>query len=179
MIRIIDIYLFHHAGQLNFYLFKVVNLYMLLYIALVVFFCFFYTAITLNPMDLADNLKKSGAFIPGIKPGKHTADYIDHILVRITVVGALILVVVALVPDLLKLGHWMADYYYASLGETYFAMIPSGLTKSPRSVLEPMAGVSDADLETVLARFHLRSSLRHQYMSNASGMIHSQPTINR
>lgn len=84
-----------------FNLLKAINMYSLSYILLTVFFCFFYTAITLNPVDLADNLKKSGAFIPGIKPGKHTADYVDHILVRITVVGALLLVVVAMVPEIL------------------------------------------------------------------------------
>jgi len=87
-----------------FNLFKVVNLYILIYMALIIFFCFFYTAITLNPVDLADNLKKSGAFIPGIKPGKHTADFVDHILVRITVVGSLILIVVAMVPEILMVG---------------------------------------------------------------------------
>jgi preprotein translocase subunit SecY len=84
-----------------FSLLEVINLYTLAYIVLTAFFCFFYTAITLNPVDLADNLKKSGAFVPGVKPGKHTADYIDHILVRITVVGASLLIAVALVPDVL------------------------------------------------------------------------------
>ena len=84
-----------------FNLLKAVNFYTVAYVVLTGFFCYFYTAITLNPVDLADNLKKSGAFIPGIKPGKHTADYIDHILVRITTVGALFLVFIALVPELL------------------------------------------------------------------------------
>jgi preprotein translocase subunit SecY len=84
-----------------FNLLKVINIYTLAYIVLTAFFCFFYTAITLNPLDLAENLKKSGAFVPGIKPGKHTADFIDHILVRITVVGAFFLIVVALVPEIL------------------------------------------------------------------------------
>ncbi len=84
-----------------FNLLEVINLYTLAYIVLTGFFCFFYTAITLNPVDLADNLKKSGAFVPGVKPGKHTADYIDHILVRITVVGAFFLISIALVPDIL------------------------------------------------------------------------------
>ncbi len=78
-----------------------VNLYTVLYVILTVFFCYFYTAITLNPIDLADNLKKSNAFIPGIKPGKHTADYINDILVRITTVGASLLVLIALVPEIL------------------------------------------------------------------------------
>jgi preprotein translocase subunit SecY len=88
-----------------FSLLKVVNVYSISYIALTVFFCFFYTAITLNPLDLADNLKKSGAFIPGIKPGKHTADYLDHVMVRITVVGAGFLVVVAMVPEVLHVAY--------------------------------------------------------------------------
>lgn len=87
-----------------FLLLKVVNVYTILYIILTAFFCFFYTAITLNPVELADNLKKQGAFVPGIKPGKHTADFVDHILVRITVVGAAILILVALIPEVLYVG---------------------------------------------------------------------------
>ena len=74
-------------------------LYMVLYGILIVFFCFFYTAIVFNPTDTADNLKKGGGFIPGIRPGKRTADYIDHVLTRLTVVGAIYLAVVCLVPE--------------------------------------------------------------------------------
>ncbi len=88
-----------------FAVFRIVNFYTVAYVFLTVAFCFFYTAITLNPVDLADNLKKSNAFIPGIKPGKHTADYVDHILMRITVVGAAILVVIALVPEVLYVSY--------------------------------------------------------------------------
>ncbi len=87
-----------------FLLLRVINVYTVLYIILTGLFCFFYTAITLNPVDLADNLKKSNAFIPGIKPGKHTADYIDFILMRVTLVGAAILIAVALVPEVLWVG---------------------------------------------------------------------------
>ena len=60
-------------------------LYMVLYVALIMFFAFFYTAIVFNPQETADNLKKHGGFIPGIRPGERTADYIDHVLTRITV----------------------------------------------------------------------------------------------
>jgi preprotein translocase subunit SecY len=74
-------------------------LFMLLYAALIIFFCFFYTAIVVNPDDLADNLKKFGGFIPGIRPGKNTADYIDFVLTRLTVVGALYLTAVCLLPE--------------------------------------------------------------------------------
>ncbi len=74
-------------------------LYMALYGLLIVFFCFFYTAIVFNPVDTADNLKKYGGFIPGIRPGKRTADYIDYVLTRLTAVGALYMVFVCLVPE--------------------------------------------------------------------------------
>jgi preprotein translocase subunit SecY len=76
-------------------------LYMILYAALMAFFAFFYTAIVFNPTETADNLKKHGGFIPGIRPGERTAEYIDYVLTRITVVGALYLVVVCLLPELL------------------------------------------------------------------------------
>jgi len=76
-------------------------LYMLLYAAMIVFFAFFYTAIVFNPTDTADNLKKHGGFIPGIRPGQRTAEYIDYVLTRVTVVGAIYLVVVCLLPEFL------------------------------------------------------------------------------
>ena len=76
-------------------------LYLSLYIGGIVFFCFFYTAIVFNPEDTADNLKKYGGFIPGIRPGQRTAEYIDYVLTRLTVVGAAYLAMVALLPELL------------------------------------------------------------------------------
>lgn len=74
-------------------------LYLFMYAALIIFFAFFYTALVFNPKDTADNLKKQGGFIPGIRPGDRTADYIEHVLTRITVVGALYLVIVCLIPE--------------------------------------------------------------------------------
>ena len=76
-------------------------LFMLLYAALIIFFCFFYTAIVFNPADTADNLKKYGGFIPGIRPGKNTAEYLDFVLTRLTAVGALYLTAVCLMPEFL------------------------------------------------------------------------------
>ena len=73
-------------------------LYMLLYVVGIVFFAYFYTAIIFNPDDVAENMRKYGGFIPGIRPGKRTAEYIDTILARITLVGALYLAAVALLP---------------------------------------------------------------------------------
>ncbi len=76
-------------------------LYMSLFTLFIVFFCFFYTAIVFNPKDTADNLKKNGAFIPGIRPGQRTSDYLDFVLSRITVVGAIYVTLVCLLPQYL------------------------------------------------------------------------------
>jgi len=76
-------------------------LYMLLYVALIIFFAFFYTASVFNPVDTADNLKKYGGFIPGIRPGEKTAQFIDKVLTRITVIGAMYLAVICLIPEVL------------------------------------------------------------------------------
>src|SRR5688572_17490453 len=76
-------------------------LYMFLYAALIAFFAFFYTAIVFNPQETADNLKKHGGFIPGIRPGERTADYIDNVLTRVTVLGAAYLVLICLIPEFL------------------------------------------------------------------------------
>jgi len=76
-------------------------LYTVLYVSLIVFFCFFYTAVVLNPVDMADNMKKYGGFIPGIRPGQRTSDYVYNVLTRITFAGALYLAVVCVIPELL------------------------------------------------------------------------------
>ncbi|MGY8986624.1 MAG: preprotein translocase subunit SecY [Sphingomonadales bacterium] len=76
-------------------------LYLALYIGLIVFFAFFYTAVVFNPQDTADNLKKYGGFIPGIRPGERTAEYLDYVLDRLTVVGAIYLSVICVIPELL------------------------------------------------------------------------------
>jgi preprotein translocase subunit SecY len=76
-------------------------LYILLYVALIVFFCFFYTAVVFNPEETADNLKRYGGFIPGIRPGQRTAEYLDYVLTRLTVVGAAYLSLVCVIPELL------------------------------------------------------------------------------
>ena len=76
-------------------------LYLILYTTGIVFFCFFYTSVVFNPVDTADNLKKYGGFVPGIRPGKNTAEYLDFVLTRLTTVGAIYLTAVALLPELL------------------------------------------------------------------------------
>ncbi len=85
--------------------------YVLLYAAAIIFFCFFYTALMFNPRETADNLKRSGAFIPGIRPGEQTARYIDTILGRLTMVGALYITSVSLLPEFMIL-YWSVPFYF-------------------------------------------------------------------
>ena len=76
-------------------------LYYMLYLSMIIFFCFFYTAVTFKPDDIAENLKKNGGFIPGIRPGRRTAEFIDYTMTRLTVIGAIYLSGVCLMPDIL------------------------------------------------------------------------------
>ncbi len=85
--------------------------YVMLYAAAIVFFCFFYTALVFNSRETADNLKKSGAFIPGIRPGEHTAKYIDKILLRLTLAGAIYITFVCLLPEFLILKYNVPFYF--------------------------------------------------------------------
>jgi len=85
--------------------------YMTLYVLLIVFFCFFYTAVTFNPVDVADNLKKNGGFIPGIRPGKKTAEYIDRVLTRITFGGACYIASVCVLPTIL-MTRFKVPFYF-------------------------------------------------------------------
>jgi len=85
--------------------------YILLYAAAIIFFCFFYTALVFNSRDTAENLKKSGAFVPGIRPGEQTARYIDKILMRLTLAGAIYISAVCLLPELLVL-KWNVPFYF-------------------------------------------------------------------
>ncbi len=87
--------------SLNQYLAHGKPLYMLLYAAGIIFFCFFYTAVVFNPEETSENLKKNGGFIPGIRPGKNTATYLDYVLTRITVIGAIYITIVCVIPEYL------------------------------------------------------------------------------
>jgi len=86
-------------------------IYVMLYAGLIIFFCFFYTALQYNPKETADNLKKSGAFVPGIRPGEQTARYIEKILTRLTLVGAVYVTLVCLLPEFLIL-KWNVPFYF-------------------------------------------------------------------
>ena len=98
-------------GTITAYLAHGQPLYMGLYVGLILFFTFFYTAIVFNPTETADNLRKYGGFIPGIRPGKNTADYLDYVLTRITVLGAIYLAAVCLLPEIL-ISEYAVPFYF-------------------------------------------------------------------
>ncbi|MGH9256710.1 MAG: preprotein translocase subunit SecY [Vicinamibacterales bacterium] len=102
-------------------------LYNLLYVVGIIFFCYFYTAIIFNPDDVAENMRKYGGFVPGIRPGKRTAEYIDTILARLTLVGALYLACVALLPEFLLTGFRVAPIPF--IGEQLDAILPTWFTQ--------------------------------------------------
>ncbi len=86
-------------------------LYVMLYAAAIIFFCFFYTALQFNPRETADNLKRSGAFIPGIRPGEQTSRYIDKVMTRLTLAGALYITFICLIPEFMML-TWNVQFYF-------------------------------------------------------------------
>jgi preprotein translocase subunit SecY len=86
-----------------------------LYVAFIIFFCYFYTAVTFNPVDVADNMKKYGGFVPGIRPGKRTAEYIDKILTRITLGGAIYVSVICVLPSIL-ISRFNVPFYFGGTG---------------------------------------------------------------
>lgn len=91
--------------------------YMSLYVLLIIFFAFFYTAMVFNPVDVADNLKKFGGFVPGVRPGRETAEYIDHVLTRITFAGAVYLSMVCILPTLIQKGiSNQVPFYFGGTG---------------------------------------------------------------
>src|SRR5687768_1696112 len=99
----------------------------LLYIAGIIFFCYFYTAIIFNPDDVAENMRKYGGFIPGIRPGKRTAEHIDTILTRITLVGAIYLAIVAILPQFLITGFRVTQI--PVIGERLYSVLPRFITE--------------------------------------------------
>jgi preprotein translocase subunit SecY len=102
-------------------------LYNLLYISLIIFFAYFYTAIIFNPDDVAENMRKYGGFVPGIRPGKRTAEYIDTILTRITLAGAVYLALIAILPNFLITGFRVAPIPF--IGDWLDAALPSFITQ--------------------------------------------------
>lgn len=102
-------------------------LYNLLYVAGIIFFCYFYTSIVFNPNEVADNMRKYGGFIPGIRPGKRTAEYVNTILTRITLVGALYLALIAIIPEFMLVGFHVQSIPW--IGPRLDAVLPQFVTQ--------------------------------------------------
>lgn len=105
-------------------------LYNLLYVSGIIFFCYFYTSIIFNPNEVADNMRKYGGFIPGIRPGKRTADYVNTILTRITLVGALYLALIAVIPEFMMVGFHVQNIPF--IGPSLDAALPQFITQGLR-----------------------------------------------
>lgn len=115
-------------------LLKICNMYTLLESILTGFFCYFYTAITFNPVDTAENLKKYGAFIPGRRPGKSTSDYIDFVLTRITIVGALFLIAVSILPNVFTVSFNLPYQVSDFIGGTGLIIVVGVLLETMKQV---------------------------------------------
>ena len=120
-------------------------LYLAIYMAMIVFFCFFYTSIVFNPADTADNLKKHGGFIPGIRPGANTAEYLNYLQVRLTVVGSAYLALVCLLPELL-IAEYAVPFYFGGTSLLIVTWVILDLTECLRAQLRPPPGGPPDDL---------------------------------
>lgn len=109
-------------------------IYVLLYGGMIVFFCFFYTALVFSPNDIADNLKRSGAFIPGIRPGAQSASYIDNVVSKLTLAGAIYLTVVALIPEFLIV-KWNVPFYFGGTSLLIIVVVTMDLMSQVQSHL--------------------------------------------
>jgi preprotein translocase subunit SecY len=122
--------------------------YIVLYITLIYFFCYFWTAIQFNPKDMAQNLKDYGSFIPGYRPGKRTADYLEKVLMRVTFVGAAFLAIVAIIPNLVTgtMGvDWRVASFYGGTGLLIVVSVALDLVKKINShlVMRNYPGLTD------------------------------------
>ena len=127
--------------------------YMSLYVALIIFFAFFYTAIVVNPEDTAENLRKNGGYIPGIRPGAGTADYLDRILTRLTVVGSIYLALVCLLPEML-IARYSVPFYF---GGTSLLII---VTVTMDTVAQVQSHLIAHQYEGLLRKSRLRGARR-------------------
>ena len=127
-------------------------IYVLLYAAAIVFFCFFYTALVFNSKETADNLKKSGAFVPGIRPGEQTARYIDKILMRLTLIGALYITVVCLLPEFLIL-KWNVPFYFGGTSLMIIVVVTMDFMS------QVQAYIMSHQYESVLKKANLKGGL--------------------
>jgi preprotein translocase subunit SecY len=127
-------------------------LHMLLFSAGIIFFCFFYTALVFNPKETAENLKKSGAFIPGIRPGDQTARYIDNVMTRLTLVGAMYVTLVCLLPEFMMIA-WNVPFYFGGTSLLIIVVVVMDF------MAQVQAHIMSYQYESLLKKANLRSGL--------------------
>lgn len=127
-------------------------IYVLLYAGMIIFFCFFYTALVFQPKEIADNLKKSGAFIPGIRPGEQSARYIDNVVSRLTLCGAMYLTVVCLIPEFLIV-RWNVPFYFGGTSLLIIVVVMMDLMSQIQSYL------MSRQYESLMKKSHLTGGL--------------------
>ena len=125
-------------------------LYVLLYASAIIFFCFFYTAIVFNPKETSDNLKKSGAFIPGIRPGENTSKYIEKVILRLTLAGALYITLVCLLPEILIL-KWNVPFYFGGTSLLIVVVVTMDF------MVQVQSQIMSVQYESLLKKSNLRS----------------------
>jgi preprotein translocase subunit SecY len=123
---------------------------MILFSAAIVFFCFFYTALVFNPRETADNLKKSGAFITGIRPGEQTAKYIDTVMTRLTLAGSIYVTLVCLLPEFMIL-TWNVPFYFGGTSLLIIVVVVMDF------MAQIQAHVMSFQYESLLKKANLRS----------------------
>jgi len=128
-------------------------LYVLLYAMAIIFFCFFYTALIFNPKEIADNLKKSGAFVPGVRPGKQTAEYIDQVMSRLTLASAIYMTAVCLLPEFLIL-KWNVPFYFGGTSLLIIVVVTMDF------MAQVQAHLMSHQYEGLMKKANLRGSLR-------------------
>jgi len=128
-------------------------LYMVLFSIAIIFFCFFYTALVFNPKETADNLKKSGGYLPGIRPGDQTAQYIDKVMTRLTIVGALYITVVSLLPELLVWG-WHVPFYFGGTSLLIIVLVVMDF------MAQIQAHIMSHQYESLIKKNNLKSGLK-------------------
>ena len=149
---------FHWLGEIGLMLAPGQPLYIVCYTVAVVFFCFFYTAVIFNPRETAENLKKSGAFIPGIRPGEQTATYIDKVLSRLTLVGAIYITLVSLLPMFLMIA-WNVPFYFGGTSLLIVVVVMMDFMAQVQSQL------MSNQYESLLKKANLKGSARNGLMS--------------
>ncbi|MGF1693850.1 preprotein translocase subunit SecY [Photobacterium kagoshimensis] len=128
-------------------------LYVMLYAAAIIFFCFFYTALVFNPRETADNLKKSGAFVPGIRPGEQTAKYIDKVMTRLTLAGAMYITFICLIPEFMMIA-WNVRFYFGGTSLLIVVVVIMDFMAQVQTLL------MSQQYESVLKKANLKGSSR-------------------